>query len=645
MVRESLADPRTAWRGTVAGLLVGAVLVLILVSGVLTGPFTALQDRLFPAPPPDPAITLIAIDQEAGNKFLNTPQAAAWPYSNEYHAAVIENLTRLHPKVLVEDVVFDHSTGVRCEIESQQPLIGPGTDRALAAQQQCGAVGGLIDTDKPLIDALRQSPVPVLIACDSSSRPLPAFSGAVAEAPGKGMVVSRDLGFLDAANAVRSVPATGTACGPPAFAQAVASAEGGAPVSRSGSSLIAGRHRVPLRADGQMLINFSNGVGYATCTYLQAYTNQCPASLIRGRIVVVGVRLLNADDIHPQPVAFPHSAVFCPIGKAPCMSDSDNYGYRILADEIGTVLRDRYLTTQPPISIALAALLICALFGTVAYLLPFRIGLLATLTAVFAYLGLIVLAAGRPGWLADPLYAPLAILGSAGAALAARYLIEERERRKLEGIFGRYVDPKVMQELVALQSANELPMGGERREITVLFADVRGFTSASEKLPAEEVVALLNEFTERCTRIVFEHGGTVDKYIGDCVMAFWNAPAPVENHAGRAVDAAAHILEEQSDSGPLGPVGIGVYTGEAVVGNVGGSGQVSYTAIGDTVNTASRLCSAAPARTLYIGGTTWRRLPEKPNGAQRLEPLHVKGREEAVEVWSVSLEAPVASLR
>jgi class 3 adenylate cyclase/CHASE2 domain-containing sensor protein len=648
VVRESLADPRTAWRGTVAGLLVGAVLVLVLLSGVLTGPFTALQDRLFPAPPPDPGITLVAVDQASGDSFLSTPTATAWPYRNDIHAAVIENLARLHPRVLVVDIVFDHSTGLQCEAENLGTDVGVGTDRAVSDEQRCNGVGGLVDTDQELVKALASSPVPILIACDSSEHPIEAFKEAVRKAPGGGMVVSRDLGLPDAANTIRSVPAGASSCGsptesfPPAFAQAVASADGGT-VARDGDALVAGRHRVPLTADGQMLIDFSSGVGSPTCTYNQAFTNQCPAKFVTGRIVVIGARLVNADDIHSQPVAFPHSAAFCPTGQARCMDDNANYGYRILADEIGTVLRGRYLATQPPLSIALAALLISALFGTVAYLLPFRAGLLATLIAGFGYVAAIVLLAQQLGWLADPLYAPLAILGSAGSALSARYLIEERERRKLEGIFGRYVDPKVLSELIALQSANELPMGGERREITVLFADVRGFTTSSEKMPAERVVALLNEFTERCTRIVFEHGGTVDKYIGDCVMAFWNAPAPVENHAERAVDAALHLLEEPGVSGDLGPVGIGVFTGEAVVGNVGGSGQVSYTAIGDTVNTASRLCSAAPARALLIGETTWRQLRQKPAGAERLEPLHVKGREEAVGVWSVSVAAPVAS--
>lgn len=643
MVRESLVDPRTAWRGTVAGLLVGGILVALLLSGVLTGPSTALQDRLFPAPPPDPGITLIAVDQASGDKFLSSPKATAWPYRNDLHAAVIQNLAKLKPKVLVVDIVFDHTTGLQCEAEDLTlGDVGVGTAQTVQDEQRCNSVGGLVDTDQPLVQALSTSPVPILIACDSAEHPVTAFADAVRKAPGGGMVVSRDLGLTDAANAVRSVPAGGGSCGPPAFAQAVASAEGGN-VSRSGSALVAGNHRVPLSADGQMLIDFSNGVGSPTCSYLQAYTNQCPAKLVTGRIVVIGARLLNADDLHSQPVAFAHTPAFCPVGKPRCMDDSSNYGYRILADEIGTVLQDRYLTVQPSLSIALAAVLISALFGTVAYLLPFRLGLLATLIAVFAYVGLIVLLAQRVGWLADPLYAPLGVLGSAGAALAARYLIEERERRKLEGIFGRYVDPKVMRELVALQSADRLPMGGERREITVLFADVRGFTTASEKLPAEEVVALLNEFTERCTRIVFEHEGTVDKYIGDCVMAFWNAPAPVRNHCDQAVDAALHLLEEPSVSGPLGPVGIGIFTGPAVVGNVGGSGQVSYTAIGDTVNTASRLCSAAPARTLLIGGTTWAALREKPAGAEPLEPLHVKGREEPVEVWSVSVGTPVAS--
>jgi adenylate cyclase len=174
----------------------------------------------------------------------------------------------------------------------------------------------------------------------------------------------------------------------------------------------------------------------------------------------------------------------------------------------------------------------------------------------------------------------------------------------------------------------------------VLFIDVRGFTTASEKMDATEVVAALNDFTERCTRIVFEHRGTVDKYIGDCVMAFWNAPKPCADHADQAVDAALHMIESQPASGPLSGVGIGIYTGEVVVGNVGGATRKQYTAIGDVVNTASRLCSAAPAGAILVGGPTWEQLTVKPP-ADRLEPLRVKGRGAAVAVYSITRRVPV----
>jgi class 3 adenylate cyclase/CHASE2 domain-containing sensor protein len=644
MVRQNLVGYRTAWRGTAAGLVVGVVLALVSWLGLLTGPYTALQDSLFPAPAPNSEITLVAADQSSEEAFLGAN--GAFPWSNKFHATVIDNLVKLRPRLLVIDLVFNHATGFECLAEQFDATTVEGVNK-------CQKAGQYINTDTLLVDALegaRKAGIPVIIACTADDHPLPIFSDAVtAPKPGyaPGFVADSGLGFPDAAGLIRSVPlqpAKSCIANPsrqPMFWRAISVLEGHNSPSRiePGSATI-GNRRVPLTPAGEMLINFSTGTS-PTCSYLAAFDGACPQpSKVTGHVVVVGLKILGAGDVHSQPVAFRHDASFCGVAiPMHCMNDNQNYGYRILGDEIGTVLGNRFVRLQPGLSVLLAILVIAALTGTVAYLLPLRVGFLAMLLGVAAYIAGAI-AFGQAGYLVDPLFAPAAIVLASALALAARYLIEERERRKLEEIFGQYVDPNVMNELVALESAEQLTVGGERRELSVLFVDVRGFTTASEKMDAVEVVAALNEFTERCRAIVFEYGGTVDKYIGDCVMAFWNAPQKRPDHADRAVAAALRMLASQPASGPLRAVGIGICTGEVVIGNVGGPTRKQYTAIGDVVNTASRLCAAAPAGALLLAGATYTRLSVKP-AADRLEPLQVKGKSEPVPVYSITWSAPV----
>jgi adenylate cyclase len=602
MVRQSLADPRTAWRGAVAGLLAAVLASGVFALGWLQGPYDALQDKLFPAPAPSDLVTLVAIDQKSSDAL------GPFPWSNAINAKVISYLAGLKPKALVFDVVLDHVTGHDI----------PETPN--------------VSSDDLLVAAITQArqTTTVILGCTSDTRVWPAFAAAASA------VADRGLGRNNAANDVRGVPlhpsptCAENSARQPAFVTALHAAG----VSTS---------RIPTQ-DGEMLINFSRGTS-PTCPYIAAAQGSCPhPELITGHIVVVGAKLLAGDDIYSQAVAFKHDPSFCPANRNPCMNDNQNYGYRILGDELSTVLLGRYLHTQPPISVVLALLLVGPLLGALLYLVRFRIGCLLTGILVAGYVLGIWLLAAYAGMLADPIFLPTVIVLSAVGALIARYLLEERERRKVEGMFGQYVDPSVVTELVALASIEDLKLGGERRELTVLFADVRGFTTLSEELPPEEVMTLLNDFTERCTSIVFAHGGTLDKYIGDALMAFWNAPRPAPDHADRALAAAVAMAgkgaEELRKRGVR--IGIGLCSGGVVVGNVGGASRKSYTAIGDVVNTASRLCGAAPGGSVLIADSTWDLLQDRP-AAERLEPLSVKGRQGKVGVHAIRVDDRVAS--
>ena len=588
MVRPSLVDPRTAWRGIAVGLVVGAVLAAGSLSRVLGAPYDALQDRLWPGPAPAGEVTLVALDQVSENELARHD----WPISNSYHARVIDALARLRPRVIVFDIVLNNESG----------------------PDENG-----VDTDKQLLDSIRNAGN-VVIACDAdtSDQPFSRFAAAAAA------VGDRGFGPPDRAGAVRSVPLR-AGCGgtEPLFVQAV---------RRAG-------YKAPPTGGGQMLINFSNGAS-RTCPYRRAIAPGCAPELIRDRIVVVGVKVLNADDVHTQTVSFAHDAAFCPPHNPNCMAGNQNYGYRMVADEIGTVLSQRHLNLEPELWVAAAVLVLAGLAGGLVYVLSLRRAILALAVLIAAYLLALVLLS-RAGQIGDPVFAPAAIILGGAAGLVASYLLEERERRKVEAIFGQYVDPGIVSDLVALRSADDVRLGGVRQPLTVLFCDVRGFTSLAERIAPEEVITLLNDFTERCSQIVFDCGGTVDKYIGDSVMAFWNAPRPEPNHAGRAVQAG--LLIAAAGGSLLGErgigVGVGICSGDAVVGNVGGSNRKQYTAIGDVVNVASRLCGAAPAGAVLVAGSTWALL-ENPPPAERLEPLTVKGRAEAVEVHLLAAPGP-----
>jgi adenylate cyclase len=602
MVRQSLADPRTAWRGAVAGLLAAVLASAVFGLGWLQGPYDALQDKLFPAPAPSDLVTLVAIDQSS------EPLFGPYPWSNSYHAKVIDYLASLKPRAIVFDVVLDHLSGNDI----------PETPN--------------VSSDQLLADSIHNAAAqfPFILVCNSDSQLRPIFVSAATA------VGERELGGNDNASNVRGVPLHPTArcaddpTGEPAFEKALRAA---------GVATTA----IPAER-GEMLINFSRGSS-PTCSYARIVNGGCPdPRVITGHIVVVGLKLLSASDIYSQAVAFKHDPTFCPAHHNPCLTDNQNYGYRILGDELSTVLLGRYLHTQPPVSVVLALLLAGPILGALLYLVRFRIGFLLTAILVAGYLLGIGGLAAYGGMLADPIFLPTVFVLSAVGALIARYLLEERERRKVEALFGQYVDPSVVTELVALASVADLKLGGERRQLTVLFADVRGFTTLSEELSPEDVMTLLNDFTERCTNIVFQHGGTLDKYIGDAVMAFWNAPRPAPDHADRALAAAVAMAgngaEELRKRGIR--IGLGLCSGEVVVGNVGGAARKAYTAIGDVVNTASRLCGAAPGGSVLIADSTWDLLQDRP-AAERLEPLSVKGRQGRVGVHAIRVDERVAS--
>jgi adenylate cyclase len=264
------------------------------------------------------------------------------------------------------------------------------------------------------------------------------------------------------------------------------------------------------------------------------------------------------------------------------------------------------------VSIIAAALLLATVVGLAVYVLSFRLAAVATAGILAGYY-VVTYVLGRLGYLGDPIYAPLAIVLGAAFSLGARYVLEERERRKVEHIFGHYIDPRVARQLAATRSVGELISRGERRDVTALFMDIRGFTAMSETMRADQVLVVIQEYLNETSKLVLRWDGLIDKYVGDEVMALWNVPLAQPDHALLAVQCAYELIsagpELQARLAGRGlpriSWGIGINTGPAVVGNMGSKDRLQYTALGDTINTAARFCGAARAFEVLIGWSTY----------------------------------------
>jgi adenylate cyclase len=265
------------------------------------------------------------------------------------------------------------------------------------------------------------------------------------------------------------------------------------------------------------------------------------------------------------------------------------------------------------------------------------------------WLALVQLALRRGVVLASAL--PLAnVFLAAFAVVFVGYLSTDREKIRLRRTFRYYVGDSVMTEM--LEHPELLRLGGAKRDCTVLFSDIRNFTALSESMAPEALVKFINGYLSPMTRIVLEEGGTLDKYIGDALMAFWGAPVPQEDHALRACRTALRFLEEleQLKNGwiaeglPEIEIGVGINSGQMVVGNMGSDLRFDYTVMGDAVNMASRLESANKLfqTSVMVSEETWKRIAPGATG-RRLGSLRLRGRSESVRVWELLALRPPTS--
>lgn len=260
-------------------------------------------------------------------------------------------------------------------------------------------------------------------------------------------------------------------------------------------------------------------------------------------------------------------------------------GVYIHANAVDTLVSGRVIRDVPkPVGLGVTMLLLTS-FALMLWRVKYVWGLMALVLWGFMPV-LITIAAYAKGWRIGFWYMEIGLAATYVTQLSAEYLMEWRRRRFVTKAFGKYVSPEIVKNLIA--HPDRLTLGGETRRISVFFSDIRSFTTISERMEPKALVALLNAFLTFATDNILGLDGTVDKYIGDAIVAFWNAPVDQTDHAVRSAKAAIAIRDGMNRFDKL-VIGVGLHTGDALVGNVGSSDRLSYTAIGDTVNTASRL--------------------------------------------------------
>jgi adenylate cyclase len=604
---------RPSWRlGALAGVSVAFLWLLLVAGGALARAQWAGYHLLFElrGPLPQPAeVAVVAVDE------ASMEELGAWPVPRTVWAKLVDGLLDAGATVVGLDVAF------------VQPSDAPQADRAfastLAAHPGRVVLAANFQPGRSLGEDRRQLVLPL---------------GSLRRAAAVGIV---DLPF-DADGAIHRFPRAVQGVDPAdptrlvlhdGFAWAVASRHAGA--------------RLPeLSGEAFALIDFAGPPGTVRTLSLVSVLDatrrgdQRVLAGVRGRAVLVGASALRLQDQYPTP----YTATLSGTGAATYMA-----GVEIHAQAVAGLLAGRLLREAPGGAQALGLLVLGGLAGAgLVRLAPWAgalvggalaTGVVGVALALFSWLGL---------WL-DPV-APVGVLASVYVvALGVQYVRAETYRRLTRRTFERYVDREIVDRLLA-EPWLAPRMGGEQREVTVLFSDIRAFTTISEQHTPEQVVTFLNAYLTEMARVIRAERGCIDKYIGDAILAVWGNVLPMspQEAARGAVRAGLGMLErlDACQSGwrargfPPIAIGIGINTGEAVVGNIGSPEKMEFGVIGDAVNVASRLEGLTKEHgELLISGRT-HELVAEVFPCTFVGEIPVKGRAQAVPLWRVDRPRP-----
>jgi adenylate cyclase len=571
------------WKGILIWLIVSALILLGALEGLERGALNTLFELRGPIVPRTP-IVIVSIDEASFDEL-----DLQWPWPRALHGKFLEIVSRGKPAAIGFDIVFPEPSAR-----------GPADDRALGdavkragnvvlaaafTRTRLAGIGTKEDLNPP-IDVIRDGAAGVGFANFTQESDAFIRTALLAQQFRSQRLEGFDL-HLYRLGAKAGIPAK------------------------------------PLPERDAILINFQGDPQtFPTIPYYRILNGEVAPEEFAGKIVLVGATSPILHDLFPTP--------FATSGRMP--------GVEIHANVLETLFQGIPLQRVPR-ALSLALVLAAALLATrLADRLRPLPGLAVVLLGIVGY-GLICLAAFLWGrfWM-EVMPVPAALVAGHAATTVQNFIREQRERRRLS----RFFSPAVVAEVVHQKDDRQL--GSSRRLTTVLFSDIRGFTSMSERMSPEDVASFLREYLTVMTDAVFKEGGTVDKYIGDAIMALWNVPFEQPDHAARAVRTALAFQErlkplaarfQEKYGGDL-RCGVGINTGDAVVGTIGSEQRLEYTAIGDTINLGSRLESITKdfKVPIVLSETTRSHLGQEFI-TRYLGEVKVKGKEIPVKIFTV----------
>jgi len=565
-----------------------------------------------PLLPPSPKVIIVGID----NASLQT--IGTYPVPRDRYATALSALEKDGATVVGFDINFPDSQDPKTDNAFGAALANSSIPVILsyAAESTSTGSGNVIQTgvDQLTFKKLR-------CFADQNQDP-----NVPCQQPDKNVILASTDLVLDADGVVRRMPFfVQPACYPKLCDTPVINSFGfaayssyffGEPLHESGDSATFKGWKGPMQIDnsGAGLIKFYGGPDYFQrqsqyVSFGDLISGKASPSMFKGNIVLIGDYHLTG--FNDQQLVTTSAGQSASGNTTTAMA-----GVEIHANVVQMLLGQTFLVHEPPILVFLILLALSLVMAVLVARLSVLWGLLATVVALLVFTYAMSTLSALAGFVPDVFHPWLTIALTYTGVTAYRFLYEDREKRKVTNLFGHYLKPEIVTQLAKTRGGvDDILRGGERRDITLLFVDVRGFTSMSERMEADEVVSVVQMYLDHLSGIIFTWDGTIDKYVGDEIVAFWNAPRHQENHALLAVRCAYDLinrapeLQQKLLEKGLPPIrwGIGINTGPAVVGNMGSRSRLQYTALGDTVNTAARFCANAPAYHLLIGQPTYDR--------------------------------------
>jgi adenylate cyclase len=583
----------------------------------------------------DPDLLLLAVDESSLEAF------GRWPWSRDRFGYVIRYLKQAGVKAVVFDVLFLEPD------ENAEEF-----DQSFAEDMK--AAGNVF---LPMLFQAESNPIPPALQERATLSIQPADAGGVMATdiyPGVKLPIpvlaqqARGLGVInlsaDADGPTRRIPLWGQVSGQvvPHLSLAVAQhLLGSKGVSiQADDSVQIGSHTVPIGPDGTMLIDWH---GSLEQTYhAKKYSI--------GRVLQSFAQQQKGERPSLDPLPFKDKVVFI-AGTAAGLYDlrvtpfsSATPGVLIHMAALDNLLHGQALRPAPRWFSQLTLLVLCLISaGTFILFRSYRLKFGVTIGLAVLYYGLVVHAfSGHERWL-ELIFPEVALALTFGTAATVEYVTEGKQRRLMRAAFDKYMSADVVEEI--MRNPEAIKLGGEKKEISIFFSDIAGFTSISEKMPPEDLVALLNRYLSAMTTIIKNiHRGNVNKYLGDGIMALFGAPLNDPKHATLACFAAldcqaelARLREIWKQEG-LADIGarIGINSGPCIVGNMGSEERMEYTVMGDSVNLASRLEGASKFYdTLILIGQRTAELARPDIEVREIDLLRVKGKREPVVVYEL----------